>query len=56
MRRSGNVVWLHELRAPIRTVARNQPKRGLADLFVVGGLLAGLAFTAQKLVLALSMG
>jgi hypothetical protein len=56
MRRSGNVVWLHEPHVPIRTAARSQPERGLADVFVVGGLLTGLAFTAQQLVLALSMG
>jgi hypothetical protein len=56
MRQSGNVVWLHEPRAPSRTVARRRPERGLADVFVVGGLLTGLAFTAQQLVLALSMG
>lgn len=56
MRQSGNVVWLREPRAPSRTVARRRPERGLADVFVVGGLLTGLAFAAQQLVLALSMG
>jgi hypothetical protein len=56
MRRAGNVVWLREPSAPSRTAARSQPERGLADVIVVGGLLTGLAFTAQQLVRALSMG
>jgi hypothetical protein len=52
MRRSDNVVWLR------RVVARSrpEPERGLADVFAVGGFLTGLAFTAQQLVLALSVG
>lgn len=56
MRQSGNVVWLREPRAPSRTVAGSRPERGFADVFVVGGLLTGLAFTAQQIVLALNMG
>jgi hypothetical protein len=58
MRRSDNVVWLRPPSAPSRAIARSQtePERGLADVFVVGGLLTGLAFTAQQLVLALSVG
>jgi hypothetical protein len=56
--RSGNVVWLREPSATSRAVARPrpEPKRGLADVVVVGGLLTGLAYSAQQLVLALSLG
>ena len=58
MRQSDNVVWLRHPSAPSRAVALSRPvqERGLVDVFVVGGLLTGLAFTAQQLVLALSVG
>jgi hypothetical protein len=58
MRRSDNVVWLRRPSARSRVVARSrpEPERGLADVFAVGGFLTGLAFTAQQLVLALSVG
>jgi hypothetical protein len=49
MRQSDNVVWL-------RPQGRHEPRRGFADLVVVGSLLTGLAVIAQRLVLALSMG
>ena len=58
MRRSDNVVWLRQPRAPSRAVARSrpEPERGIVDAVLVGGLLTGLAFAGQQLVLALSLG
>jgi hypothetical protein len=38
------------------TQASPEPKRGLADLIMIGGLLAGLAVIGQRLMLALSAG
>jgi DNA mismatch repair protein MutH len=58
MDRSDNVVQLRPKSAPSRAVARSQPEpeRGLADVLVVGGALAGLMLLAQQLVLGLSAG
>jgi hypothetical protein len=55
---SGNVVQLRRPSAQTQAIARARPApdRGIADVFLVGGLLTGLAFTAQQLVLALSVG
>jgi hypothetical protein len=58
MDRTDNVVQLRPKSAPSRTVARSrpEPERGLADVLVVGGTLAGLMLIAQQLVLGLSAG
>ncbi|KQS75477.1 hypothetical protein ASG32_27320 [Methylobacterium sp. Leaf361] len=58
MDRSDNVVQLRPPSAPSRAVARSrpEPERGLADVLVVGGALAGLMLIAQQLVLGLSTG
>ncbi|AYO83689.1 hypothetical protein [Methylobacterium brachiatum] len=58
MRQTDDVVWLRQPSAPSRAVARirPEPERGIADVFAVGGFLTGLAYTAQQLVLALSVG
>lgn len=55
---SDNVVQLRRPRAQTQAVAgaRPEPERGIFDVFLVGGLLTGLAITGQQLVLALSMG
>ncbi|MCJ2073238.1 hypothetical protein MKK75_31390 [Methylobacterium sp. J-030] len=53
MERSNNVVWLRQPRAPSRAVAQSRPEPGRAafDAVVAGGVLTGLAFLAQRLVL-----
>jgi hypothetical protein len=58
MDRSDNVVQLRPRIAPSRAVARSrtEPERGLTDVLVVGGALAGLMLIAQQLVLGLSAG
>jgi len=58
MERADNVVWLRPPSAPTQAAVRSRPPRGrgVADVILVGGLLTGLAFSAQQLVLALSMG
>ncbi|MBE7198376.1 MAG: hypothetical protein INR70_11315 [Parafilimonas terrae] len=58
MRTSDNVVQLRRPSAQTQAVARvrPEPERGILDVFLVGGLLTGLAFTGQQLVLALSVG
>lgn len=58
MDRSDNVVQLRPRTAPSRAVVRSrpEPERGLTDVLVVGGALAGLMLIAQQLVLGLSGG
>ena len=58
MDRSDNVVQLRPRDAPRRAMARSrpEPERGLTDVLVVGGALAGLMLIAQQLVLGLSAG
>lgn len=58
VRTSENVVQLRRPSAQTPPVARArpEPERGIFDVFLVGGLLTGLAVTGQQLVLALSMG
>ncbi|PJI55625.1 hypothetical protein CTI14_03290 [Methylobacterium radiotolerans] len=58
MNRSDNVVQLRPPSAPSHAVApsRPEPERGLADVLVVGGALAGLMLIAQQLVLGLNAG
>ena len=58
VRTSGNVVHLRRPSAQTQAVARArpEPERGILDVFLVGGLLTGLAITGQQPVLALSVG
>ena len=58
VRTSDNVVQLRRPSVQTQAVARArpEPERGMLDVFLVGGLLTGLAVTGQQLVLALSMG
>lgn len=58
MDRSDNVVQLRPQSAPSRAVARSrpEPERGLVDVLVVGGTLAGLMLIGQQIVLGLSAG
>lgn len=55
MERSDNVVRLQPPGAssPVATLRRREPDRGRVDALVIGSLLTGLAFGAQRLVLAL---